>query len=110
MERIPEMDVKELKNRLDRGDKLTLIDVREPHEWDIGNLGPYGARLIPLGQLAQRLDEIDPEEEIVLQCRSGARSGRALEYMREKGYERLWNLKGGILAWSDEVDPSVPKY
>ena len=109
-EEIPEMDVKELKNRLDRGDRLTIIDVREPHEWDIGNLGPYGARLIPLGQLPDRLEEIDPTEEIVLQCRSGARSGRALEFMREQGYERLWNLKGGILAWSDEVDPSVPKY
>lgn len=110
MDRIPEMDVQELKARLDRGEPLTIIDVREPHEWDIGNLGPYGARLIPLGQLPDRLEEIDPSEEIVLQCRSGARSGRALEFLREKGYERLWNLKGGILAWSDQVDPSVPKY
>jgi sulfur-carrier protein adenylyltransferase/sulfurtransferase len=110
MEQIPEMDVQELKRRLDRGEKLTIIDVREPHEWDIGNLGPYGARLMPLGQLARRLEEIDPDEEIVLQCRSGARSGRALEFMREKGYDRLWNLKGGILAWSDEIDPSIPKY
>jgi sulfur-carrier protein adenylyltransferase/sulfurtransferase len=110
MEQIPEMDVKELKNRLDQGDKLTIIDVREPYEWDIGNLAPYGAKLIPMGQLAQRLGEIDPDEEIVLQCRSGARSGRALEFMREKGYERLWNLRGGILAWSDQIDSSIPKY
>jgi adenylyltransferase/sulfurtransferase len=110
MSEIPEMEVTELKKRLDRGDPLTVIDVREPYEWDIGNLGGYGARLIPLGQLAGRLGEIDPSEEIVLQCRSGARSGRALEFMRERGYDRLWNLKGGILAWSDQVDPSVPKY
>jgi len=110
MERIPEMDVKELKARLDRGDPITIVDVREPHEWEIGNLGRYGARLIPLGELGDRLDELDPSQEIVLQCRSGARSARALEFLREKGFERLWNLKGGILAWSDEVDPSIPKY
>jgi molybdopterin/thiamine biosynthesis adenylyltransferase/rhodanese-related sulfurtransferase len=110
MSEIPEMEVTELKKRLDRGDPLTVIDVREPYEWDIGNLGSHGARLIPLGQLPDRLGEIDPSQEIVLQCRSGARSGRALEFMRERGYERLWNLKGGILAWSDEVDPSIPKY
>src|SRR5690606_3113313 len=110
MERIPEMDVKELKARLDRGDPITIVDVREPHEWEIGNLARYGARLIPLGELGDRLDELDPSQEIVLQCRSGARSARALEFLREQGYERLWNLKGGILAWSDEVDPSIPKY
>ncbi|HEX6069257.1 MAG TPA: molybdopterin-synthase adenylyltransferase MoeB [Longimicrobiaceae bacterium] len=110
MSEIPEMEVTELKKRLDRGDPITVIDVREPYEWDIGNLGSYGARLIPLGELAARVGEIDPSDEIVLQCRSGARSGRALEFMRERGYERLWNLKGGILAWSDEVDPSIPKY
>jgi adenylyltransferase/sulfurtransferase len=110
MGEIPEMNVTELKRRLDQGEPLTIIDVREPYEWNIGNLEPYGARLIPMGQLAKRLDEIDPKEEIVLQCRSGARSGRALEFMREHGYDRLWNLKGGILAWSNEVDPSIPKY
>lgn len=110
MDDVPEIDVQELKQRLDRGDKLTIIDVREPHEWDIGNLEPQGARLIPLGEIEERLDEIDPSEEIVLQCRSGGRSARALELLREQGYERLWNLKGGILAWSDEIDPSIPKY
>jgi adenylyltransferase/sulfurtransferase len=110
MAEIPEMNVTELKQRLDRGDRITVIDVREPYEWDIGNLGQYGARLIPMGQLSERLGEIDPSEEIVLHCRSGARSARALEFMRERGYDRLWNLKGGILAWSDQVDPSVPKY
>jgi adenylyltransferase/sulfurtransferase len=109
-EEIPELSVTELKERLDRGDPLTIIDVREPHEWEIGNLEKYGARLIPLGSLPDRLDEIPQDEEIVLQCRSGARSGKALSYLREHGHERLHNLRGGILAWSDEIDPSIPKY
>ncbi|HET7232538.1 MAG TPA: molybdopterin-synthase adenylyltransferase MoeB [Longimicrobium sp.] len=107
---IPEISVTELKERLDRGDRLTIIDVREPFEWDIGNLGQHGARLIPLKELESRAGEIDPADEVVLQCRSGARSARALELLREKGYPRLLNLKGGILAWSDQVDPSIPKY
>ncbi|HEU4559024.1 MAG TPA: molybdopterin-synthase adenylyltransferase MoeB [Longimicrobium sp.] len=106
----PEMTVTELKERLDRGDRLTIIDVREPFEWNIGNLGSHGARLIPLGELEDRAGEIDPNEEVVLQCRSGGRSAQALSILREKGYPRLWNLKGGILAWADQVDPSIPKY
>ena len=110
MKEIPEMEVGELKRRLDEGESLTLIDVREPYEWDIGNLGPYGARLIPMNQLQERIAEIDPDDEVVLYCRSGARSGRVLEFMREQGYDRIWNLKGGMLAWSDQIDPSIPKY
>ncbi len=106
----PEITVTELKERLDRGDRITIVDVREPFEWDIGNLGSHGARLIPLGELPDRAAEIDPADEVVLQCRSGARSARALGLLREKGYTRLWNLKGGILAWADQVDPSIPKY
>ena len=108
---IPEITPTELKERLDRGDRLTIIDVREPDEWEIGNLEEYGARLIPMGEISERASELDPEEEIVLQCRSGGRSGRVLEQLRQQGYTgKLWNLKGGILAWSDEVDPSIPKY
>jgi molybdopterin/thiamine biosynthesis adenylyltransferase/rhodanese-related sulfurtransferase len=107
---VPEITPTELKARLDRGDRLTIIDVREPFEWEIGNLEPQGARLIPLKQVPQRLGEISPDEEIVLQCRSGARSAQALGFLRRHGYERVLNLKGGILAWSDEVDPSIPKY
>jgi sulfur-carrier protein adenylyltransferase/sulfurtransferase len=106
----PEMTVTELKQRLDRGEELTIIDVREPHEWDIGNLGPQGAKLIPLGELPQRAGEIDREATVVLQCRSGARSERALHFLRSQGYSKLYNLEGGILAWSDQVDPSIPKY
>lgn len=107
---VPEITPAELKERLDRGDRLTIIDVREPHEWEIGNLAAHGARLIPLGELPERVGEIDADEEIVLQCRSGARSAKALEFLRRHGYERLLNLQGGILRWSDEVDPSIPKY
>jgi sulfur-carrier protein adenylyltransferase/sulfurtransferase len=110
MSDVPEITVTELKQRLDRGDPLTIIDVREPHEWEIGNLGDYGARLIPLAEVEERLDEIDANEEIVLQCRSGGRSANALKLLREHGYQNLHNLKGGILAWSDEIDPSIPKY
>jgi molybdopterin/thiamine biosynthesis adenylyltransferase/rhodanese-related sulfurtransferase len=107
---VPEITPTELKERLDRGDRLTIIDVREPFEWSIGNLEPQGARLIPLNDLPHRLDEIDPDEEIVLQCRSGGRSAQALGFLRQHGYDRVLNLQGGILAWSDEVDPSIPKY
>jgi sulfur-carrier protein adenylyltransferase/sulfurtransferase len=107
---VPEITPGELRDRLERGDPLTIIDVREPYEWEIGNLERYGARLIPMGELPERLAELDPQEEIVLQCRSGGRSARVLKAMRGEGFTRLLNLKGGILAWSDEVDPSIPKY
>jgi molybdopterin/thiamine biosynthesis adenylyltransferase/rhodanese-related sulfurtransferase len=107
---VPEITPTELKERLDRGDRLTIIDVREPFEWDIGNLEAHGARLIPMNEIRQRYEEIDPADEVVLQCRSGARSAQVLGFLRQHGYERLLNLKGGILAWSDEVDPGIPKY
>ena len=107
---IPEISPTELKARLDRGDAITIVDVREPFEWDIGNLGDYGAKLIPLGQLPARADEIDAEAEVVLLCRSGVRSAHALEYLQSRGHPRLWNREGGILAWSDQVDPSIPRY
>lgn len=105
-----ELTVSELKSRIDAGDDLTLIDVREPYEWDIGNLGPQGARLIPLGEISDRYEEIDPDAEVVVYCRSGARSARAVNFLREKGFENVRNLEGGIRAWSEEIDPSIPKY
>lgn len=107
---VPEITPTELKSRLDAGDQLQIIDVREPFEWEIANLGDEGARLLPLSQIEEWLEELDPEAEIVLQCRSGGRSERALKRLREAGYKRLYNLKGGILAWADEVDPSLEKY
>jgi molybdopterin/thiamine biosynthesis adenylyltransferase/rhodanese-related sulfurtransferase/molybdopterin converting factor small subunit len=105
-----EMTVTELKERLDRGDKLTIIDVREPHEWQIANLEGYGAKLIPLGQVGQRVNEINPDDEIVMQCKMGGRSAKAYEVLERAGYKNLWNLKGGITAWADQVDRSMPKY
>jgi len=107
---VPAIDPLGLKERLDRGDDVLIIDVREPHEWDIANLGPQGARLIPLGDISDRLDELDPASDIVLHCRSGKRSAKALLELQDAGFGRLWNLDGGILAWSDQVDPEMPKY
>jgi sulfur-carrier protein adenylyltransferase/sulfurtransferase len=107
---VPEISVKELKTRLDRGEPLTIIDVRDPHEWPIANLGEYGARLIPMSELAARLDEIDPLEEVVVQCRSGSRSAHIVKYLQSHGYAHVFNLHGGLLAWSDEIDSSMRKY
>jgi adenylyltransferase/sulfurtransferase len=104
---IPEITPKELKARLDRGDDLYILDVREPHEYKICNLGGH---LIPLGELSRRAAELDSSREIVAHCRSGKRSADAVDFLRKAGFKKIWNLKGGILAWSDEVDPSVPKY
>lgn len=107
---IPEISVRELKKRLDGGEPINIVDVREEDEWEIGNLEPYGAKLIPMSELTERTDEIPKDRDTVLMCRSGARSGRVLEALREQGYDRLFNLRGGIRAWSEEIDPSIPKY
>ena len=104
---VPEITPRELKQRLERGDDLFVLDVREPHEYQICNLNGY---LIPLGDLPRRAHELDSSREIVAHCRSGKRSADAVEFLRKAGFRKIWNLKGGILAWSDEVDPSVPKY
>ncbi len=107
-EAMVEITAQELKTKIDRGDNFVLVDVREPHEFAIARIP--GAKLIPLGQIGERAGELSPDDEIVLQCRSGKRSADALAQLQERGFKRLKNLKGGILAWSDEVDPSVPKY
>src|SRR6267143_54921 len=101
------MKFRELKPRLDRGDDLFILDVREPHEFQICNLK---GNLIPLGELPRRVHELDSSREIVAHCRSGKRSAEAVDFLRKAGFRKILNLKGGILAWSDEVDPSVPKY
>ena len=98
----------DLAKRLKNGNHLSLIDVREPHELEISHL--EGARLIPLGQLAARLSELDSAEEMVLFCKSGTRSARALELLVSAGFRKVKNLKGGINAWAREVDPSLPIY
>jgi sulfur-carrier protein adenylyltransferase/sulfurtransferase len=98
----------ELKQRLDRGDKLRIIDVREPNEWQINRIP--GAELIPLGEVPRRYAELDPEEELVVHCKMGGRSAKAADFLRSVGFKRVLNLKGGILDWIDKVDPSQPKY
>ena len=104
-----EITATELKQRMDQGDDLQIIDVREPHEFDIGRIP--NSTLIPLGQVLNRQNEIDPNRETVIHCKMGGRSARAIEALQRSGFTgRLMNLKGGILAWSNEVDPSVPKY
>ena len=108
---IAEVTPAELKQRLDQGENITILDVREPFEWEIANLENVGARLIPMGQVAERAGaELDPDAEIVVHCRSGSRSARVVKALQEAGYSKVSNLKGGIRAWSDEVDSSVKKY
>ena len=103
-----EIDVIELKAKLDRGDKFTFLDVREPHEYAICSIP--GAKLVPLSEFPQHIGEFDPNDEIVIHCRSGMRSGKACNLLRQNGFGNVKNVVGGILAWSDQVDPSVPKY
>ena len=105
---VPTISAIELKAKQVRGDRFVLLDVREPFEFDICSIP--GARLIPLGELAARMSELDSADEIVLQCKSGVRSARALKLLQEAGFGKLWNVEGGILAWADTVDASVPKY
>jgi adenylyltransferase/sulfurtransferase len=103
-----EIDPTELKVLLDRNEPLYLLDVREPHEWEICRIP--GANLIPLGQLPANLNRLNSADDIVAYCRSGVRSSKAVDMLRKSGFRRIKNLKGGILAWADRVDPTVPKY
>jgi adenylyltransferase/sulfurtransferase len=104
---IPQMSVKELKQRRDAGDDVFVLDVREPFEYQIAQIGGH---LIPLGELPQRVGELNPAQEIVVQCKSGGRSQRAAEFLAKNGFEKVHNLAGGITAWSNEIDPKVAKY
>jgi adenylyltransferase/sulfurtransferase len=103
-----EISAVELKQRLDRGEKLRIIDVREPNEWQINRIP--GAQLIPLGEIPRRYAELDPDEELVMQCKMGGRSAKAADFLRSVGFKRVLNLRGGILEWIDKVDPTQPKY
>ena len=105
---IPEISPRDLAERLRRGDDIDLLDVREPYELDIAEIP--GVTLIPLGELAAALPTLDPSRETVVICRTGNRSGKAVRQLQAAGFERVWNLAGGVHRWSDEVDPSVPKY
>jgi adenylyltransferase/sulfurtransferase len=104
---IPQVNVRDLKKRIDAGEDLFILDVREPFEYQIANIGGV---LIPQNDVAQRIGELDRDREIVVQCKSGGRSQRIAEYLKQSGFSKVSNLAGGILAWSDEVDPKIPKY
>ncbi|HMG88077.1 MAG TPA: molybdopterin-synthase adenylyltransferase MoeB [Terracidiphilus sp.] len=104
---VPQLSVKELKHRIDGGEDVFLLDVREPYEYQIAQIG---GKLIPQNDIPQRLSEIPRDREIVVQCRSGARSQKIAEFLKQSGYTQVVNLAGGILAWSDEIDPKVQKY
>jgi adenylyltransferase/sulfurtransferase len=105
---VPEITVEELKGKIDRGDDFFLLDVREPNEYQICKIA--GAKLIPLGELSQRTGELDRNRELVVHCKMGARSAKAVSLLQERGFTRASNLKGGILAWIDRIDPSQSKY
>jgi adenylyltransferase/sulfurtransferase len=105
---IEEITVEELQDKLSSGEKVTLIDVREQFEWDIARI--HGAKLIPLGDLHSRMSELDSADTIYLQCKSGVRSATAARELQRAGFSKLFNVQGGILAWADRIDPSVPKY
>jgi len=105
---VPTISPTELRARLDRKEKFVLVDVREPFEYEICSIP--GSKLIPLGELPARLSELDSADDIVLHCKVGGRSAKALKVLQEAGFRKLSNLRGGIDAWADEVDPSVPKY
>jgi adenylyltransferase/sulfurtransferase len=105
---IPEITPAEVKKKMDVHEPFVLIDVREPHEYQICRIP--GSKLIPLGEVPKRMNELDSADEIVVHCKSGMRSAKAVDLLMKSGFRKIHNLKGGILAWSDQVDPSVPKY
>ena len=105
--KVPEIQVEELKRRLDAGNPPFILDVREPHEYQICNLG---GKLIPLGELPRRYQELDPARETVVHCRSGVRSAKAVDLLLKSGFINVVNLAGGVLAWADRIDPKMPKY
>ena len=105
---IPAISARELKRKMDAREAFELIDVREPFEFEIARID--GAKLIPLGEIAERADELQNEQTIVVHCHSGGRSAQAVLLLQQRGFPNVYNLEGGIDAWSDEIDPSVPKY
>jgi adenylyltransferase/sulfurtransferase len=105
--KVPEIQPEELKRRLDASENIFVLDVREPHEYQICSIHGH---LIPLGELPNRVDELDASREIVVHCRGGVRSAKAVEFLQRSGFEHVSNLAGGIRAWATKVDPAVPKY
>jgi adenylyltransferase/sulfurtransferase len=107
---IEEISPRELKERIDRGDSLVLVDVRERFEGLLADLPDLGQLRIPVKEVPFRASELDPDAQIVMYCRSGPRSAWATERLLEMGFKRVLNLRGGILGWRAEVDPSIPAY
>jgi adenylyltransferase/sulfurtransferase len=107
---VPEITPTELRSRLDRGDVPLLLDVREPHERGIIDLPEHGQLLIPMGQILARLGEIDAGRDVVVYCRSGVRSASVVKLLQESGIAHAVNLKGGVLAWRQDVDPTLQAY
>lgn len=106
---VEEISATDLKRRIDAGEDIQLIDVRQPEEWAFSKI--EGAKLIPLGEIMNRMGEIDENRETVIHCKAGSRSAQAVQALQRAGFKgQLKNLKGGIIAWSNEVDPSVLKY
>jgi molybdopterin/thiamine biosynthesis adenylyltransferase/rhodanese-related sulfurtransferase len=105
---IPAISPQELKQKMDADEPFQLIDVREPFEYEIARID--GAKLIPLGEIAERSDELEREQSIVVHCHSGQRSAQAVQLLQQRGFTKVYNLDGGIDAWSDQIDPNVPKY
>lgn len=104
---LSEISVHHLKSRLEEGEEILLLDVREPYEYRIANLSGH---LVPLGQLQTKFNELDKSREIVVYCHHGNRSAFAVQFLKNQGFERVLNLVGGIDQWSREIDPKVPRY
>lgn len=107
---IPEIEPTALKARLDAGERPTLVDVREAYEREIADLPDVGQLRIPLGEVAERVADVPRDEEVVVYCRSGGRSGSVVQFLRAQGFEKVVNLRGGVLAWQEDVDPSLTRY
>jgi sulfur-carrier protein adenylyltransferase/sulfurtransferase len=105
--KVPEIQPQELKRRLDAGEEIFVLDVRDPHEYQICNIGGY---LIPLSDLPRRVGELDSNREIVAHCKGGVRSAKAVDFLQKEGFRNVKSLAGGILAWSEKVDPTIPRY
>jgi adenylyltransferase/sulfurtransferase len=104
---LPAISVEELKKKLDAKADIFILDVREPHEYQICNLNGY---LIPLGDLPKRVSELDSSREIVAHCKMGGRSAKAVAFLKQAGFAKVHNLTGGITAWAERIDPKMPKY
>jgi rhodanese-related sulfurtransferase len=105
---VPEISVHELKGKIEAGETFNLLDVREPFEFEIARID--GAKLIPLGEISERIDELHREQTLIVHCHSGRRSAEAVRLLKQRGFANVYNLQGGIDAWSEFIDPSVPRY